>query len=267
MSRARATTAAGGSPSPQAPAPPAWDAVLFDLDDTLLDLRTAQHAAFGATVLRQWPGAADVDPDLLASATDAFAGDDAGHYQRYVAGELTFAQQRLARAADALRALGAPEDAATPHEALWTTDYEDVVRGHWALFPATAEVLERVRASGRGVGIVTNNVEAYQRGKADALGLDWVQVLIGSDTAGAPKPDPAPFLAGCARLGADPARTLMVGDSLTHDVAGARAAGLVPVWLSRAAPARGEAEEPGWDAEHGCWRMRAIGGLLVWLDE
>ncbi|WP_248193039.1 HAD family hydrolase [Micrococcus endophyticus] len=259
------TTAAGGSPSSPAPAFPEWDAVLFDLDDTLLDLRAAQHAAFGATVRRQWAGAADVDPARMAAATEAFASDAAGHYERYVAGELTFEQQRLARAADALRALGAPEESATPLEALWTADYEDVVRGHWALFPATAEVLAQVRSSGRGVGIVTNNVEAYQRAKADALGLDWVDVLIGSDTAGAPKPDPEPFLAGCARLGAEPGRTLMVGDSLTHDVAGARAAGLVPVWMSPAAPARGAAEDPVWDPERGCWRLRAIGGLRAWL--
>ena len=36
MSRGASTTPAGGSAG--APAPPAWDAVLFDLDDTLLDL-------------------------------------------------------------------------------------------------------------------------------------------------------------------------------------------------------------------------------------
>lgn len=263
MSRGVSTTPAGGSAG--APAPPAWDAVLFDLDDTLLDLRSAQHAAFDATVRRQWAGAADVDPAVLAEATEAFASDTGGHYGRYVSGELTFEEQRLARVADALRTLGVPEDAATPLDGLWTTDYEEVVRGHWALFPATADVLAEVRGTGRGVGMVTNNVETYQRGKADALGLEWVEVLIGSDTAGAPKPDPAPFLAGCSRLGTDPGRTLMVGDSLRHDVEGARSAGLVPVWMSPDAPAHGGAAEPLWDEEHACWRMRAIGGLRPWL--
>ena len=263
MSRDVTSAPAGGSVG--TPAPPAWDAVLFDLDDTLLDLRAAQQTAFDATVRRQWAGAADVDPALLAEAAHAFAGDTGGHYARYVAGELTFQEQRLARVADALRALGVPEAAATPLDGLWTTDYEEVVRGQWALFPATADVLAEVRDSGRGVGIVTNNVEAYQRGKADALGLEWVEVLIGSDTAGAPKPDPAPFLAGCARLGTDPARTLMVGDSLRHDVEGARSAGLVPVWLSPDAPAHGEGDGPFWEAERACWGMRAIGRLRTWL--
>ena len=263
------------------PSAPAWDGVLFDLDDTLLDLRTAQHAAFHATMRHQWAGVGGVAPGVLATAVEAFATDADGHYDRYLAGELTFAGQRLARARSALERLGAPAEAAEPLEALWLTDYEDEIRAHWALFPATADVLAAVRASGRAVGIVTNNVEEYQRGKADALGLDWVRVLIGSDTAGAPKPDPAPLLAGCARMGTEPARTLMVGDSLSSDVAGARGAGLVPVWLApddaevpRDATAPEPDEDPAadaapvaprWDAERECWRMDAIGGLLTWL--
>lgn len=267
------------SPQVSRPTPgevPEWDGVLFDLDDTLLDLRAAQHAAFGRTVRMQWADVAGVDPALLAAAAEAFAGDAGGHYPRYVAGELTFEEQRLARAADALALLGAPEADRVPRTPLWTSEYETVVRGHWALFPATADVLAAVRDSGRAVGIVTNNVEAYQRAKADALGLDWVRVLIGSDTAGAPKPDPAPILAGCERMGTAPARTLMVGDSLRHDVAGAQAAGLVPVWLTPDQATTGEAEPepaadptpvpPRWDAERDCWRLPAIGGLRAWLD-
>jgi len=37
------------------------------------------------------------------------------------------------------------------------------------------------------------------------------------------------------------------------------------VWMSPDAPAHGGAEEPLWDEEHACWRMRAIGGLRTWL--
>lgn len=229
----------------------------------------------------QWAGVGGVAPGVLAAAVEAFAADADGHYDRYLAGELSFAGQRLARARSALERLGAPAETAEPLVALWLTDYEDEIRAHWALFPATADVLAAVRASGRAVGIVTNNVEEYQRGKADALGLDWVRVLIGSDTAGAPKPDPAPFLAGCERMGTEPARTLMVGDSLSSDVAGARGAGLVPVWLApddAGVPRDATAPEPDqdpaadaapvaprWDAERECWRMDAIGGLLTWL--
>lgn len=251
--------------TPGTPSAPVVDGVLFDLDDTLLDLRGAQLPAFAETVRAQWPDAPPAEAGVFVRAADHFAADRSGHYQRYIAGELDFAGQRLARARDALAVLGAPGAVAEPDPALWRDEYEVRVRAHWALFDDVVPTLATLRSAGVALGIVTNNVEAYQRAKADALGLEWVDVLIGSDTAGAPKPDPAPFLAGCARLGAEPGRTLMVGDSLTHDVAGARAAGLVPVWMSPAAPARGAAEDPVWDPERGCWRLRAIGGLRAWL--
>ena len=291
-----------GAPEADASGAPAWDGVLFDLDDTLLDLRTAQRAAFTATVRRQWPGAQTADPAVLEAGVADFSPDVHGHYERYVAGELTFAEQRLARVADALAAMGVPEAYLEPVERLWVEDYEAAMRAGWAAFPRTAEVLEGIRDSGRGIGVVTNNVEEYQRGKLAAIGLGWIDVVVGSDTAGAPKPAAAPFLAGCAALGSAPSRTLCVGDSLRHDVAGARAAGLVPVWLHRAgvvdhgsagevgverstgaeeaagagrpADAAGPvdpagpacpADPPRWDREQGCWRIPGLEALRAWL--
>lgn len=275
-----------GAPEADASGAPAWDGVLFDLDDTSLDLKTAQRAAFTATVCRQWPGVDALGEEPLRAAAVDFAADVRGHYQRYIAGELTFAEQRLARAADALQGLGAPGAAAVPDAQLWVTEYEHLVRSHWRLFPEVAAVLEQVRASGRPVGIVTNNVEEYQRGKAAAIGLGWIDVVVGSDTVGAPKPDAAPFLAGCAGLRTEPARTLFVGDSLKHDVAGASGAGLVPVWSVRDAAdtADGSGEGAGTEPvdpsgheirrataapvrepERGCWRIGSLEALRAWL--
>ena len=275
-----------GAPEADASGAPAWDGVLFDLDDTLLDLRTAQRAAFTATVRRQWPGADAAGDAALQAAAEDFAADVHGHYQRYIAGELSFAEQRLARATDALVALGAPAEESAPGERFWVAEYEARVRSHWALFPEVAAVLDAVRASGRRIGVVTNNVEDYQRGKLAAVGLEWIEAVIGSDTAGAPKPEAAPFLAGCAALGTEPARTLMVGDSLRHDVAGARAAGLVPVWAVRGSDAatdgsgEGAGAEPAdvsvaevrhavpaprYDADEDCWRIGSLYALRAWL--
>ena len=113
-----------GAPEADASGAPVWDGVLFDLDDTLLDLKTAQRAAFTAIVRRQWPEVHERGEQELEAAAAAFAPDAHGHYQRYLAGELTFAEQRLARAADALAVLGAPTRAATPEEGLWLTGEE-----------------------------------------------------------------------------------------------------------------------------------------------
>ncbi|MDY6055679.1 HAD family hydrolase [Micrococcus sp.] len=248
---------------PGTPSAPRVEGVLFDLDDTLLDLRTAQLAAFTATVRRQWPQAPDVGSRRFDDAAHHFAADVAGHYQRYVAGETDFTGQRLARARDALTQLGAPEALAVPRPELWTDAYEAEVRSHWALFEDVAPTLEALRRRGVAVGIITNNVEAYQRGKADTIGLTDVRVLVGSDTAGAPKPDPAPFLEACRRLDLAPAQVACVGDSLTHDVRGAAAAGLVPVWLRRGLP---DAGRPVWEPEAAAWQVAGLGALTAWWD-
>lgn len=251
------------------PAVPAVAGVLFDLDDTLIDLRSAQLPAFAETVRAQWPEAPAEGSASFREAAEHFAADRGGHYPRYLSGELDFPGQRLARARDALGLLGAPEDQAEPDAGLWTDGYEARVRSHWRVFDDVVAALAGLREAGVGVGIVTNNKEAYQRGKADAIGLADVAVLVGSDTAGAPKPDPAPFLEGCRRLGLAPESVACVGDSLESDVRGAQAAGLVPVWLRRLATAPETdgvgVREPAWDAAERTWWVAGLGALAAWF--
>jgi putative hydrolase of the HAD superfamily len=82
------------------------------------------------------------------------------------------------------------------------------------------------------LGIVSNfygNLEAVCRGAG--LG-PLFGALADSHRVGAEKPDPAIFRAALDPLGAKPATTLLVGDSLKRDRAGARALGMHFVWLA-----------------------------------
>ncbi|WOO97996.1 HAD family hydrolase [Micrococcus terreus] len=214
--------------------------VLFDLDDTLVDLRAAQLVTFEETVARQADLTGGTLParDRVDAAALHFAADANGHYQRYVDGELDFLGQRFARARDALRMLGL---AAEPDPDLWGPDgYERMLRSRWALFDDVPPLLSRLDDARIPWGVVTNNTEEYQRGKLAAVGLDQVQVVVGTDTAGAPKPDAAPFLAGCAGLGLDPADVLYVGDNPLKDGLGARDAGLVSLLILRPSAVPGD---------------------------
>ncbi len=77
--------------------------------------------------------------------------------------------------------------------------------------------------SGDRVAIVTRNsreaVRAALGSRADTV------VIIGREDVRRLKPDPDGVLLALKKLGADPARTAMVGDTF-HDVAAARAAGV-----------------------------------------
>ena len=106
-------------------------------------------------------------------------------------------------------------------------------------------------------GAVSNNVESYQREKLSAAGLERIPFLVGSDTAGAPKPDPRPFHAGCQLLGTRIGATLYVGDNPVNDVQGARAAGLLGILLDRAPDHKNE--DPGICFEN----LASIGPLIT----
>lgn len=211
--------------------------VLFDIDDTLVDLVTAQRTAFAeimAVQLRRLPGSTVADDahsltthPRFHQARDAFVHDGGGHYQAYIDGRLSFIQQRLNRAEDALHTLGLTH---SPDENLWAQTYESTVKNHWALFDDVVPMLRELEAAGIAYGAVSNNVEDYQRAKLAQVGLAF-DVVIGTDTAGAPKPDPRPFHAGKELLGVDQA--VMVGDNPVADGVGAREAGLFSVLLDR----------------------------------
>ncbi|WFP17733.1 HAD family hydrolase [Citricoccus muralis] len=207
--------------------------VLFDIDDTLIDLASAQTVTFQETIARQTgQDLMSFDPATLAEATRYFARDLDGHYDRYVAGELDFLGQRLARVRGAMDVLGRNT---APDEQLWGETYERNVRARWALFEDVAPTLTWLDEHGVPYGAVSNNVEHYQRGKLAEVGLSW-DIVVGTDTAGAPKPDPAPFLEGCRLLNCAPNDVMMVGDNPIADGQGAREAGLTSVLVERPQP-------------------------------
>lgn len=84
------------------------------------------------------------------------------------------------------------------------------------------------------LALVTNGPSDLQRWKLRSVGLEerFDAVAI-SGEIGVAKPDPFPFQKILEELDADPRYVWHIGDSLSSDVAGARAAGLVSVWLNR----------------------------------
>ena len=84
------------------------------------------------------------------------------------------------------------------------------------------------------LGLVTNGASCLQREKLAESGLahHFAAVAV-SGEIGVGKPDPAIFAHVLEALDADPAEAVMVGNSLDHDVAGARAAGIRAVWVNR----------------------------------
>ncbi|MFD8319133.1 HAD family hydrolase [Kitasatospora purpeofusca] len=100
--------------------------------------------------------------------------------------------------------------------------------------PATLSRLDRLRAGGWSVGVLTNGATDVQQAKLTATGiLDRVDAVCISEEIGARKPEPEAFRVAVARLGGElPDDVWMVGDNPVTDIAGARAAGLRTIWIS-----------------------------------
>jgi putative hydrolase of the HAD superfamily len=86
---------------------------------------------------------------------------------------------------------------------------------------------------GLRIGLISNthrSLEAFQR----HFELDrFVSIAIASSDHGYMKPHPSIFEAALQLADVFPREAVMVGDSLTHDIAGARALGMHGVLLSR----------------------------------
>lgn len=100
--------------------------------------------------------------------------------------------------------------------------------------------------------IVVSNVstpgESYARRMLKLDLLPWFFDAVFSHDVGVRKPDPRIFRLALERAGAVPARAVHVGDLVTRDVRGARAAGLAAVWLDRG-PSAADADAPPGDGE------------------
>jgi len=123
--------------------------------------------------------------------------------------------------------------------AMFVEEYRACATQHTRPYPGIVEVLEDIRGMNIPMGICTNKPESFTRQILEGLGLNvYFSSVVGGDTTGKRKPDPEPVFACLRGLVAEPALSLMIGDSV-HDVRAAKAAGVtigVVPWGYRSAP-------------------------------
>jgi putative hydrolase of the HAD superfamily len=104
-----------------------------------------------------------------------------------------------------------------------------------APFPGALEALAQLRRRGHRLGLLTNGGARLQRAKIERFGIaPLFDALRIEGEVGIGKPLAAAFAGALAALGAAGEPAAMIGDDLDADVAGARAAGLVAVWVDHA---------------------------------
>jgi putative hydrolase of the HAD superfamily len=194
-------------------------AILFDLDDTLLDTAGVERRR-----------AVQVD-ELLGTRV----ADMSAFWSRYRVdlGEIGYDAFRHERLSYALEPWSPLDDALFEEYLELSNRVADTIEP----LPGAVEVLRTVRRNGLRCGILTNGPAQWQRRKLDLTGVtELVDAVAISAEIGAAKPSPGAFHAACRALGADPSETAMVGDNEPLDVQGARAAGLARAFWVATAP-------------------------------
>jgi putative hydrolase of the HAD superfamily len=99
--------------------------------------------------------------------------------------------------------------------------------GLWSLpIEGVAATIDHLKEAGVRVAVVSNS-DGSVRGALGRAGLlELFEFVIDSHEVGVSKPDPRIFQAALAHMGLEPSNAWYVGDSVFHDVNGARAAGL-----------------------------------------
>lgn len=108
--------------------------------------------------------------------------------------------------------------------------YQQNLAIHSVPYPGLISALDALAEAGIRLAICTNKAERFAAPLMEQIGLaDRFASLIGGDTVGISKPDPAPIQAMIERAGGG--RCIFLGDTI-NDIAGARNAGIPSIAVS-----------------------------------
>lgn len=199
------------------------DAILFDLDGTLVD--TAPDMVAILTQLQKDNGCAPLPYEVARS-----------HVSN---GAMGLIRLGFARASD-------PERDRLHRDYL--ERYEQAVCVGSTLFPGLSELLDRLDAHARPWGIVTNKPRRMTEPLLEQLGLAGrIACTISGDSLPERKPHPAPLLLACRMMDVAPARVVFVGDA-ARDIEAGRAAGTGTIAAAFGYIMQGD-DPAGWGAD------------------
>ncbi|MEO3853978.1 HAD family hydrolase [Acrocarpospora sp. B8E8] len=202
-------------------------AILFDLDETLFDHRTAVAAA-----VTSWTAELSPCHPLLAEGPALWLRLEDKHLPAWHQGECSFGEQRRRRLRDYCDQLGLPVPADLDEAyGRFLLRYEAA----WQAFPDAYPVMDALSGTGLTLGVLTNGQPVQQEAKLRRLGLlDRLDPVLTPDFLGGHfKPSPRCYLAAAAKLGLDPHQVALVGDNLNLDAVGPTRVGMHGIWLDR----------------------------------
>ncbi len=205
--------------------------LLFDLDHTLLDSHESERLAYAHTMATI--GLADPDDHF-----DRYVSINQAMWVAVEAGDVQPTEVRHRRFEQFVTEVGIDADAHAMADA-----FVYGLGRFGELYAGAREVLESL-AVHTTLAMVTNGLSEVQRARIERLGLGpYFHTVIISSEVGVTKPRREIFDLAFVGLGdPGPETVLMIGDSLTSDIAGGRNAGIDTCWYNPHRKTRAEVD-------------------------
>ncbi len=216
--------------------------LLLDLDDTILDDSGGSDECWLTVCSEVALERRGIDRDELRAAIETTRRWYWSDAERHRVGrhDLRAASTRIAALA-----LGRLDIADPALAGRIGHRYQDLRDAALRPLPGAIGTLDRLRAAGATLGLVTNGAAASQRAKIDRFDLGAYFSYIGIEGAvGVGKPCLGAYLVALRALGCAARDAWMVGDNLEWDVRAPQRLGIRGVWINPAGIAPGDGAPP-----------------------
>ena len=223
-----------------------YEILLIDLDDTILDFKGAEAVAIRKTL-------ADAGLEPTDAVCQRYSECNDIHWKMFERGEITRQQVLVGRFQMLFDEMGVAVD--VPQVA---KNYaENLSLGHEFL-PGAEEALMSLSSKYR-LFLASNGTDWVQHRRIDDSGIaKYFENIFISQEIGANKPARIFFERSFAKIpGFDPAKAMMIGDSLTSDIVGGQNVGVTTCWVN----ARGKTchleKAPDYEIQ-GIWQLEEL---------
>ncbi|MBE9208752.1 HAD family hydrolase [Nostoc sp. LEGE 06077] len=202
------------------------NAVLFDLDDTLVDHDTAIRNTASTLFNKIIPNS----NYELTAFQEQWISLTRKWYKKFFAKQVSFQESGRGRLREAFSNYGYEFS---------DIDADNLLSEYWADYISKCQLFDDVVECFRQlqkykIGVLTNGQEVQQIEVIKSCKIHPIlDVVVTSEAAGFAKPEPQIFQYTCAKLGVEPTQTVYVGDNLELDAIAANNAGLIGIWLNR----------------------------------
>jgi len=209
-----------------------FDAIIFDLDDTLVPVDkpiTKANDELFKFMIDKMPLTSQIVKKRLREVMSRVTKDNP-----LLAHDLTEVRKEALRALVSESMASSEMDHVEEAMDLFVNARSDVLPH---LYDDVLPCLELFSQCGIKMGVLTNGNANLT--SCPVLGK-YISITLSAGDVGAMKPSPTPFLAILQRMDCLPSRTLYVGDSFEKDVLGAKNAGIKTAYLQRLEDSEGD---------------------------